>query len=146
MFLSYQDIDQGHEHRRCKMDKINTEMTALETCRQKLLAFKADLLNQIKNSKNEFNLLDKSHGDESDLAVAHQEEHTFLITQGRIKYQILEIELALSRIEQGTYGVCEETDELIETERLLAIPWTRFSIEGAEIREALAKKSAYKVA
>jgi len=121
-------------------------MMTLTVCRQKLLTFKADLLNQIQNAKNAFNLLDKSHGDESDLAVAHQEEHTFLINQDRMKHQLLEIERALSRIEQGTYGLCEETDEVIETERLMAIPWTRFSIEGAEIREALIKKSAYKTA
>jgi len=123
-----------------------TKMMTLTVCRQKLLTFKADLLNQIQNAKNAFNLLDKSHGDESDLAVAHQEEHTFLINQDRMKHQLLEIERALSRIEQGTYGLCEETDEVIETERLMAIPWTRFSIEGAEIREALIKKSAYKTA
>ncbi len=88
--------------------------------------------------------MDKSRGDESDLAVAHQEEHNFLVTQGRMKSQLLEIEFALSRMEKGTYGFCEETDEPIETERLLAIPWTRYSIEGAEIREAMTKKSAYK--
>jgi DnaK suppressor protein len=114
----------------------------LETCRQKLLAFKADLLNQLHNIKNDFNLVDKSRGDESDLALAHQEEHNFLISQRRMKSQLLEIEFALSRMEQGTYGFCEETDERIETERLLAIPWTRYGIEGAEIREAMTKKSA----
>ena len=47
-------------------------------------------------------------------------------------------------MEQGTYGFCEETDEPIETERLLTIPWTRYSIEGAEIKEALTRKSAHK--
>jgi DnaK suppressor protein len=49
---------------------------------------------------------------------------------------LIEIEFALARIENGQYGVCEETEEFIEHERLLAIPWTRFSIEGAEIRES----------
>ncbi len=54
----------------------------------------------------------------------------------------MEIEGALGRIEKGLYGVCEETEEIIEAERLLAIPWTRLSIEGAEIRESLGKKYA----
>ena len=54
----------------------------------------------------------------------------------------MEIEFALARIEQGTYGICEETEEPIEVERLLAIPWTRLSIEGAEIREVMTKKYA----
>lgn len=39
------------------------------------------------------------------------------------------------RIEKGTFGKCEETDEPIEPQRLIAIPWTRLSVEGAEIRE-----------
>jgi DnaK suppressor protein len=52
----------------------------------------------------------------------------------------LEIESALARIERGSYGVCEETDEPIEIERLRAIPWTRLSIEGSEIREALSRR------
>jgi DnaK suppressor protein len=116
----------------------------IETCQKKLLTFKADLLNQLQNIKNDFNLVDKSRGDESDLAAAHQEEHSFLVNQSRLKTQLLEIEFALSRMEQGTYGFCEETDEPIEAERLLAIPWTRYSIEGAEIKEALTRKSAHK--
>ena len=53
--------------------------------------------------------------------------------------QLLEIEAALHRISAGTYGICEETEEFIEQERLQALPWTRLSIEGAEIREALTK-------
>jgi DnaK suppressor protein len=46
-----------------------------------------------------------------------------------------EIESALQRIESGTYGICEETGEPIEKDRLLAIPWTRLSLEGALTRE-----------
>lgn len=113
----------------------------LQVCKTKLLALKSEMLNQIKTVAAEFNMVDKASGDESDLAAAHQEEHNFLTTQARIKTRLIEIELALSRIENGNYGICEETDELIETERLMAIPWTRLSIEGAEIREAQTKKA-----
>lgn len=105
-----------------------------------LLEIKQQLLNQMSSLKAEFNLVDKSKGDESDQSVAHQEEHSFLITQSRCKFQIMEIDYALSRIENGTYGICEETLEPIEDVRLQAIPWTRYSIEGAEIREASQKK------
>ena len=59
-----------------------------------------------------------------------------------MRNQLLEIEMALARIEQGTFGFCEETEEPIESERLLAIPWTRLSIEGAEMREAVGRKYA----
>jgi RNA polymerase-binding transcription factor DksA len=40
---------------------------------------------------------------------------------------VYEIDEALTRIERGTYGVCELTGKPIERERLEAIPWTRFS-------------------
>lgn len=106
-----------------------------------LLKLKQQLLNQMSSLKAEFNLVDKSKGDESDQSVAHQEEHSFLITQSRYKFQLMEIDYALSRIENGTYGICEETFEPIEDVRLEAIPWTRYSIEGAEIREASMKKT-----
>ena len=106
-----------------------------------LLKLKQQLLNQMSSLKAEFNLVDKSKGDESDQSVAHQEEHSFLITQSRYKFQLMEIDYALSRIENGTYGICEETFEPIEEVRLQAIPWTRYSIEGAEIREATTRKA-----
>lgn len=40
---------------------------------------------------------------------------------------LYEIEQALTRIRNGTYGVCEITGEQIEAERLSAVPWARFS-------------------
>ncbi len=105
-----------------------------------LLKMRQQILNQMSSLKAEFNLVDKSKGDESDQSVAHQEEHSFLISQSRYKFQLMEIDYALSRIENGTYGICEETFEPIEDVRLQAIPWTRYSIEGAEIKEASQKK------
>ena len=117
-------------------------MDLIATCKQSLLKMKADLINRAKQSADHFNQIDKASGDEIDQSAAHQEEHSFLINQHRIKEQILEIEFALSRIEQGKYGICEETEEKIETERLLAIPWTRLSIEGAELRETAQRKYA----
>jgi RNA polymerase-binding transcription factor DksA len=43
---------------------------------------------------------------------------------------LYEIEQALNRIASGTYGVCEATGKPIESERLSAIPWARFSAEA----------------
>ncbi len=115
-------------------------MDLIKTCKEKLLKTKSDLMNRAKQAADHFNQLDKASGDEIDQSAAHQEEHTFLINQTRIKNQLLEIEYALGRMEQGSYGICEETGEKIETDRLLALPWTRLSIEGAEMRETAQKK------
>lgn len=43
---------------------------------------------------------------------------------------LYEIEQALNRIKNGSYGICEITGRRIERERLEAIPWTRFSAEA----------------
>jgi RNA polymerase-binding protein DksA len=47
-----------------------------------------------------------------------------------------EIDAALQRIEDGTYGVCEACGKQIEEERLEAIPWTRLCIEDARKQES----------
>ena len=62
---------------------------------------------------------------------------------------LYEIEEALNRIRNGTYGVCEITGKPIEPDRLEAIPWTRFSLEaqreledsGAVVRTKLADRA-----
>lgn len=123
------------------MKAIISEST-IQECKGKLLKLRQDILNRVRTHHLEFQQVDKSAGDEIDQSVAHLEEHNFLIAQERMKTQLAEIEFALGRIESGTYGVCEETEEPIETERLLAIPWTRLSIEGAEIRESFSRKFA----
>lgn len=43
---------------------------------------------------------------------------------------LYEIEEAIKRIKAGSYGVCEITGETISNERLLAVPFTRYSLEG----------------
>src|SRR3989304_7092471 len=48
---------------------------------------------------------------------------------------LLEIEDALKRIEQGTYGICEIGDEPIPKARLEAIPWTRYCLPCASLSE-----------
>jgi DnaK suppressor protein len=50
-------------------------------------------------------------------------------------YQLREIEAALMRIEMGSYGICEDTDEPIGKKRLEKMPWTRLSIQAAEAEE-----------
>lgn len=110
-------------------------------CRRKLLMAKQDVLNRFRTAQRELVHTEKG-GDEADQSVAHIEEHSFLVSQARMRNQLLEIEMALGRIEQGTFGICEETEEVIEADRLLAIPWTRLSIEGAELREAVSRRFA----
>ena len=115
----------------------------LEKCKGKLLHAKSEILNRVRESRNDlYNSEDGKGGDEGDQTMRALAESEFLSMHERLRKQLMEIESALARIDQGLYGICEETEEPIEAERLLAIPWTRLSIEGAEIRESLGKKFA----
>lgn len=113
----------------------------VDQCKAKLLASKEELLNRVLDIRKNLHIEEKG-GDEADQTVRVLNESEVLSQHDRIRKQLFEIEQALARIENGSYGVCEETDERIEPDRLLAIPWTRLSIEGAEIRESHKRKYA----
>lgn len=112
----------------------------IRECRARLVEMKAELLNRSRAAMREFENRDRGGSDEGDMTMALLAENDFLSEQQRAKTRLLEIESALARIERGSYGICEETDEPIEVERLRALPWTRLSIEGAEIREAMSRR------
>ncbi len=121
------------------MTQISQKLVA--ECKQKLLQTKSDLLNRVKDARSDLNNDDRG-GDEADQTVRVLAEAEFLTFHERLRTQLIEIESALARIESGHFGICEETEEEIEPERLRAIPWTRLSIEGAEIRESMNKRYA----
>lgn len=116
--------------------------TFVQECKIRLLEIKREILNRVRDTRMEWQTLDKAGGDEADQTMSLLAENGFLTSQERLKQQLLEIEMALSRIESGRYGICEETEEPIEHERLRALPWTRLSIEGAELREAMRRRFA----
>ncbi|MGZ3721941.1 MAG: TraR/DksA family transcriptional regulator [Bdellovibrionales bacterium] len=123
------------------MSSINKDL--IEKCKGKLINAKTELLNRVRESRQDLhNADDNKGGDEGDQTLRALAESEFLSMHERLRKQLMEIESALARIEKGLYGICEETEETIEADRLLAIPWTRLSIEGAEIRESIGKKYA----
>jgi DnaK suppressor protein len=138
--MRQRDLLKGPEKGGTMSHGISQELVT--ECKRKLLLLKQDLLNRVRNSHMEFSAQEKSSGDEIDQTVAQLAENSFLISQERLRKQLLEIEFALARIQNGNFGICEETQEPIESERLLALPYTRLSIEGAEIREAMGRRYA----
>ena len=60
-----------------------------------------------------------------------------LRTRDRARKLISKIESALQRIEEGTYGYCEETDEPISLKRLEASPIATLSLEAQERHELM---------
>lgn len=120
---------------------VEFSASLIAECREKLLVIKSDLLNRVKEARGKLDQFERG-GDEADQTMRLLAEQEMLNLTDRLRSQLLEIESALGRIESGNFGYCEETEEMIETDRLRAIPWTRLSIEGAEIRESMNKRYA----
>jgi DnaK suppressor protein len=104
-----------------------------EQCRKKLLEAKERHLQAFRSYATALSA--HISGDDADVATAIEDQDLAVTRREKVLAELKEIELALERIENGTYGNCEETEEPIEKERLLLIPWTRLSLEGAIMRE-----------
>ena len=109
----------------------------LEYFRQKLLRWKAELVreaNETLSNLTEQNLQQPDMADRASLETEHSIE---LRTRDRERKLISKINAALKRIEDGTYGYCEETDEPIGLKRLEARPIATLSLEAQERHERM---------
>ena len=104
---------------------------------QKLIDKKAEAQNRPYASKQALSLLGgEKGGDQADKVNRIQEEVRYTEQIQRDNLLLKKVLNALARMESGEYGLCEQTGETIELNRLLSLPWTTLSIEGAEIEES----------
>lgn len=111
----------------------------LEYFRQKLVNWKKSLIDQSMDTLDELKQGGLNQPDEIDRASLETDKALELRTRDRIRKLISKIDDALKRIEDGTYGYCEETGEPIGIERLEARPVTTLSIEAQERHERMEK-------
>lgn len=111
----------------------------VEYFRQKLLAWKKSLLNQSQDTLEDLRQGGLNQPDDIDRASMETDKALDLRTKDRARKLISKINDALKRIEDGTYGYCEETGEPIGLERLEARPVTTLSIEAQERHERMEK-------
>ncbi len=71
-------------------------------------------------------------GDNADSGVILQDEERSELQQENVESILRDIDHALERIEEGTYGICEVTGKPIPVARLRAIPWATMTVEAAE--------------
>ena len=74
-------------------------------------------------------------GDQTDHASAASEREFALQNGERIQRLMRQTERALSKLEDGTYGYCEDTGEPIDLKRLMAQPTTSLSLAAQQARE-----------
>ena len=111
----------------------------LEYFRQKLLEWKKSLLGQSKDTLDDLKQGGLNQPDQIDRASLESDKALELRTRDRARKLISKIDEALKRIEDGTYGYCEETGDPIGLERLEVRPVATLSIEAQERHERMEK-------
>lgn len=109
----------------------------VEYFRQKLLRWRAELLADSAETLRSLQEESLLKPDLTDRASLETERAIELRTRDRERKLISKIDAALNRLDTGTYGYCEETDEPIGIRRLEARPIATLSIEAQERHERM---------
>ncbi|HON00217.1 MAG TPA: TraR/DksA family transcriptional regulator [Acidobacteriota bacterium] len=105
--------------------------------KDKLLAARAAVLKRVQSSENSGREVNEVQGarDTGDQAQdSYTKDLLFGLSQ-QDRLLLREIEAALGRIDDGSFGICMATGEPIERRRLEALPWARFSLKAQERME-----------
>jgi DnaK suppressor protein len=106
-----------------------------EYFKQKLLNWKDDILRESRETLSHLQAETENHPDIADRASSETDRSLELRTRDRQRKLISKIDEAIRRIEDGSYGYCEETGEPIGLARLDARPIATLSLEAQERHE-----------
>ena len=106
-----------------------------EYFRQKLAIWREDILKEAKETLQHLQDENQNHPDLADRASSETDRAIELRARDRQRKLINKIDAALHRIDDGTYGYCEETGEPIGLKRLEARPIATLSVEAQERHE-----------
>ncbi len=106
-----------------------------EYFRQKLLRWRDEILREARETLLHLQNENENHPDLADRASSETDRSIELRARDRQRKLIAKIDAALARIEDGTYGYCEETGEPISLRRLEARPIATLSIDAQERHE-----------
>ncbi len=109
----------------------------LEYFRQKLLRWRQDLLREAGETLSSLSEGGITEADLTDRASVETDRALELRTRDRARKLDSKIDQAMDRIEQGTYGYCEESGEPISLRRLEARPIATMTIEAQERHERM---------
>ncbi|MFO1171563.1 MAG: RNA polymerase-binding protein DksA [Hyphomicrobiaceae bacterium] len=103
--------------------------------RHKLIAWKEEILREGRSTLHNLHEDSSQHADLTDRATSETDRAIELRARDRQRKLISKIDSALVRIDDGTYGYCEETGEPIGLKRLDARPIATLSLEAQERHE-----------
>jgi DnaK suppressor protein len=107
----------------------------LTLLRQRLLDERTAVVERVRERLGLAAPLETHHADEMDEVSANQDLALLFRLADKEQKLLGEIDAALTRLDEGRYGLCEGTGEPIEFRRLLARPWARFSVAHKEALE-----------
>ena len=107
----------------------------LDYFRKKLLRWKDEILRESRETVSHLQKETENHPDIADRASSETDRSLELRTRDRQRKLIAKIDDAIRRIEDGSYGYCEETGEPIGLARLEARPIATLSLEAQERHE-----------
>jgi len=106
-----------------------------EYFRRKLLNWKDEILQEARKTLAALQAESENHADIADRASSETDRAIELRARDRQRKLISKIDAAIGRIDEGTYGYCEETGDPISLKRLDARPIATLSIEAQERHE-----------
>ena len=106
-----------------------------EYFRRKLNAWKEEILQESRETLATLQSENENHPDLADRASSETDRAIELRARDRQRKLIAKIDAALARLDDGSYGYCEETGEPISLKRLDARPIATLSIEAQERHE-----------
>ena len=106
-----------------------------EFFRRRLLEWREDIASQTRDTVEYLQGERVNHPDPTDIATYNADRQLELRTRDRLRKLVRKIDKALARIEDGTYGYCEETGDPIGVGRLMARPIATLSLEAQELHE-----------
>jgi len=111
----------------------------LDYFKSMLLSWKEDLLQESSNTLDNLKEESSNKPDNADRASIESERSLELRTRDRERKLLNKINKALRKIDDGTYGYCEETNKPISIARLKARPIATLSLEAQEMHEKFEK-------
>ena len=111
----------------------------VEYFRNLLLEWKKEILRESSNTIDNLKEESSNKPDNADRASIESERSLELRTRDRERKLLSKIDKALRRIDDGTYGYCEETNKPISIARLRARPIATLSLEAQEMHEKFEK-------
>lgn len=123
---------------------IEDEATRKERLRKLLIQKREDIIQEAKNEIKKFKTgerrqLVETVLDDGDMSVVDLAEDISLKQLGTHRETLMKIDAALRKLEEGTYGICEECGEEISEERLKIMPFAIYCKDDQEKKEMMDK-------